>query len=134
MSKEPIRVLVAEDDTISAKAVRTMLERLGCAVEVVGNGAEALERFRSRPYDLVLMDSAMPVMNGYEAAAHLRALPRGQATPIIGTAAGRERAECMAAGMNDLMPQPFRIEKLRLTLSRWTAWAEPDRNVEAGVR
>ena len=134
MLREQIRVLVAEDDEVSAKAVRTMLERLGCLPEVVGNGAEAVGSFRVRPYDLVLMGSAMPVMSGFEATARLRALPRGRATPIVGTTAARDRAECMAAGMNDLMPQPFRLEKLRLTLSRWTAWTEQDKNVEASVR
>jgi DNA-binding response OmpR family regulator len=51
-------------------------------------------------------------------------MPRGQATPIVGTTAGRDRAECIAAGMNDLMPKPFQIEKLRLILSRWTSWTD----------
>jgi DNA-binding response OmpR family regulator len=51
-------------------------------------------------------------------------MPRGQATPIVGTTAGRDRAECLAAGMNDLMPKPFQIEKLRLILSRWTSWTD----------
>jgi CheY-like chemotaxis protein len=123
MTIEPIRVLIVEDDEVSAKAARVMLERLGCSVEVAVNGAKAIESFRQHKYDLVLMGWQMPVMDGFEATARIRALPRGQATPIIGTTAGRDRAECLAAGMNDLMPKPFRIEKLRLTLTRWTGWS-----------
>jgi CheY-like chemotaxis protein len=124
MSVEPIRVLVVEDDDVSAKAIQLMLERLACSVELAGDGAKAIDNFRNRTYDLVLMGWQMPVMDGFEATARIRAMPRGQATPIVGTTAGRDRAECMAAGMNDLMPKPFQIEKLRLILSRWTAWSE----------
>jgi CheY-like chemotaxis protein len=124
MSTEPILVLVAEDDEVSAQAVRTMLERLKCSVEIVEDGAQAVERFRQRRYDLILMGWQMPIMDGFEATARIRALPRGQATPVIGTTPSRDRAECLAAGMNDLMPKPFQIEKLRLILTRWTAWPD----------
>ena len=133
MSIEPIRILVVEDDEVSAKAVHTMLKRLGCLVEIVGDGARAIESFRQRRYDLILMGWQMPVMDGFEATARIRALPRGQATPIIGTTPARDRAECIAAGMNDLMPKPFVLEKLRLVLSRWTAWSCENCEV-AGLR
>ena len=122
MSTETIRVLVVEDDEVSAKAAEVMLQRLGCLVEVAEDGRKAVEMFRDSRYDLVLMGWQMPVMNGFEATARIRAMPHGQQTPIIGTTAGRDRAECMAAGMNDLMAKPFRIERLRQTLTRWTAW------------
>ncbi len=124
MSNKQIRVLVVEDDEVSAKAVRVMLERLACTVEMAGDGGKAIECFRRHRYDLVLMGWQMPVMDGFEATARIRGMPGGQATPIIGTTAGRDRAECIAAGMNDLMPKPFRIEKLRLVLTRWTGWTE----------
>jgi CheY-like chemotaxis protein len=123
MSIESMRVLVVEDDEISARAVSTMLKRLGCSVEVAGDGARAIDCFRQRSYDLVLMGWQMPVMDGFEATAHIRSMPRGQATPIVGTTPARDRAECVAAGMNDLMPKPFGLDKLRLVLSRWTAWS-----------
>jgi len=124
MTTEPIRVLVVEDDEVSAKAVRVMLERLACSVEIAVDGAKAIDSFRQRRYDLILMGWQLPVMDGFEATARIRGMPRGQGTPIIGTTAGRDRGECLAAGMNDLMPKPFRIEKLRLVLTRWTAWSE----------
>ena len=130
MLQEPIQVLVVEDDEISAKAVRVMLERLGCSVEIAGDGAKAIDSFRYHRYDLVLMGWQMPVMDGFEATARIRAMPRGQGTPIVGTTAGRDRGECLAAGMNDLMPKPFRIEKLRLVLTRWTAWTDAKKNCE----
>jgi CheY-like chemotaxis protein len=122
MSTELIRVLVVEDDEVSAKAVRVMLERLACSVEIAEDGAKAIESFRRHKYDLVLMGWQMPVMDGFEATARIRTILHGKQIPIIGTTAGRDRAECLAAGMNDLMPKPFQIEKLRLVLLRWTAW------------
>ncbi len=122
MSAEFIRVLVAEDDEVSAQAVRVMLERLACSVEIVEDGAKAVESFRNRKYDLVLMGWQMPVMDGFEATARIRTMLHGKQIPIIGTTAGRDRAECLAAGMNDLMAKPFQIEKLRLVLLRWTSW------------
>jgi CheY-like chemotaxis protein len=124
MTTGPIQILVAEDDEVSAQAVRIMLERLGCSMEIVEDGAQAVERFRQRRYDLILMGWQMPIMDGFEATARIRALPHGQATPIIGTTPSRDRAECMAAGMNDLMPKPFQIEKLRLILTRWTSFSD----------
>jgi CheY-like chemotaxis protein len=124
MSTEPIRVLVVENDDVSAKAVRVMLERLGCVVEIAVDGSRAVEDFRHNEYDLILMGWQLPVMDGFEATARIRAMPRGQGTPIVGTTAGRDRGECLAAGMNDLMPKPFQIEKLRLVLTRWTSWSE----------
>src|SRR5690242_9954938 len=122
MSAELIRVLVVEDDEISAKAVRVMLERLACSVEIAEDGAKAVELFRTHQYDLVLMGWQLPIMDGFEATARIRTMPHGKQIPIIGTTAGRDRAECLAAGMNDLMSKPFQIEKLRLVLLRWTQW------------
>jgi len=122
MSTELIRVLVVEGDEVSAKAVRAMLERLACSVEIAEDGTKAIELFRKHKYDLVLMGWQMPVMDGFEATARIRSMLHGKGTPIIGTTAGRDRAECLAAGMNDLMAKPFQIEKLRLILLRWTSW------------
>jgi CheY-like chemotaxis protein len=135
MTSEPIRVLVVEDDEVSAKAVQVMLERLACNVEVVEHGRKAIDSFRLHRYDLVLMGWQMPVMDGFEATARIRAMPRGPETPIIGTTAGRDRAECLAAGMNDLMPKPFRLETIRFVLARWTGWTGEARscNCETGA-
>jgi CheY-like chemotaxis protein len=117
-----IQVLVVEDDEVNAQAARTLLERLGCQVDWVVNGAEAIVRFRQETYDLILMDSQMPVMDGFEATARIRGMPLGRVTPIVGTTAGIGRPECLAAGMNDVMPKPFLRENLKLVLSKWTHW------------
>jgi len=117
-----IRVLVAEDDEVNAKAARTMLERLGCHVDVATDGTEAVEHFRDRDYDLILMDWQMPLMDGIEATARIRAMPRGEGTPIVGTTAGKAQAECLKGGMNDVVPKPFLLDKMRYILSRWTHW------------
>ena len=122
MSIAKIRVLVAEDDEVCAKAARTMLERLGCSVDAASDGAEAVDLFRNHDYDLVLMDGQMPGMGGIEATARIRLLPRGETTPIIGTTSGRSHAEYLNAGMNEIMPKPFLLEKMRYLLSRWTRW------------
>jgi CheY-like chemotaxis protein len=82
----------------------------------------AVDHFRRHHYDLVMMDWQMPVMDGPKATARIRATPRGQGTPIITTTSSRDRAECLMAGMNDVVPKPYRVEKLRLMLKRWTSW------------
>jgi CheY-like chemotaxis protein len=122
MSAKKIRVLVADDDEVSAKAARSMLERLGCSVDVATDGAEAVKHFRDRDYDLILMDWQMPLMDGLEATVRIRAMPRGQATVIVGTTSEKSHTECLKSGMNDVVPKPFLFEKMRYVLSRWTGW------------
>ena len=119
-----IRVLVAEDDEVNAKAATFMLRQLGCWVDVVENGSEAVDRFRERDYDLILMDLQMPFVNGIEATTLIRAHARGKATPIVGTTSGNGHAECITAGMNDVVPKPFLLQKMRYMLTRWTNWTD----------
>jgi CheY-like chemotaxis protein len=131
MPENKIRVLVAEDDEVNAKAARTMLEQLGCSVDVATDGTEAVD-FRNRDYDLILMDWQMPLMDGIEATARIRAMPGGLTTPIVGTTAGKAHAECLKGGMNDVVPKPFLFDKMRYVLSRWTRWTgAPPRPSEA---
>ncbi len=122
MPVNKIRVLVAEDDEVNAKAARTMLEQLGCFVDIATDGLQAVDHFRDRDYDLILMDWQMPRMDGIEATARIRAMPGGIATPIVGTTAGKAHAECLKGGLNDVVPKPFLFEKMRHVLSRWTRW------------
>jgi CheY-like chemotaxis protein len=117
-----IRVLVAEDDEVNAKAAQVILEQLGCSVDVATDGTEAVNHFRERDYDLILMDWQMPLMDGIEATARIRAMPGGIGTPIVGTTAGKAHEECLKGGMNDVVPKPFLFDKMRYVLSRWTTW------------
>jgi CheY-like chemotaxis protein len=120
-----VHVLVIEGDEVNAEVARTMLDRLGCWVVVAENGADGVDLFSEGTYDLILMAWRMPVMDGLEATARIRVLPRGQDARIIGTSAGIDRIECLSAGMNDLMPKPFQIDRLKQTLSKWTRWQDP---------
>jgi CheY-like chemotaxis protein len=119
-----IQVLVVENDEVNAQVAKAMLERLGCQVDLAAHGAKAIELFGSEAHDLIFMALQLPVMDGIEATARIRGMPRGRAIPIIGTSARMGRLECLAAGMNDLMPKPFRLESLKLELSKWTLWRE----------
>jgi len=124
MSIREIHVLLVEDDEISAQAARTMLERLGCRVDTASTGGEAIALFSNQTYDLILMDWQMPQMDGLETTARIRRMPQGRVTPIVGTTASMSRLECLAAGMNDVMPKPFLFTTLKQGLAKWTLWDE----------
>jgi len=116
-------VLVVEDSPVNqVVAVRT-LERCGCATDVAADGQQALEALAVRPYDAVLMDCQMPVMDGYEATAELRRREAGgRRTPVIAMTAHAMKGDqerCLEAGMDDYVPKPMRRELLVEVLTRW---------------
>ncbi|MCH7554662.1 MAG: response regulator, partial [Proteobacteria bacterium] len=110
------RLLLAEDNTANQMVARLMLRQAGYQLDIVGNGIEAVEAVTNRPYDLVLMDAAMPEMDGLEATRRIRALPGPRADiPIIATTANAmsgDREACLAAGMTGYLAKPF--DKARL--------------------
>jgi two-component system sensor histidine kinase/response regulator len=117
------RVLVVEDHPLNREVADGMLSSLGLQTACAGDGQEALERLARESFDAVLMDCQMPVMDGFEATATLRARePPGTRVPVIALTADatREgRAACLAAGMDDYLPKPFSRETLHATLARW---------------
>ena len=122
------RVLVAEDNEVNRRLLTRMLERLGCSVEAVENGRDAVERYRSRPYDLVLMDCQMPGLDGYDAVAQIRRRDADTGAPVIAVTADasqENRERCQAAGMNDYMTKPASIAMLVDVLNRWVPDNEP---------
>jgi CheY-like chemotaxis protein len=115
-----LRVLLAEDNPVNALLAKALLTRAGCSVDRVANGQEALEALAAAPYDVVLMDMRMPVMDGLTAAKALRT--RGDGTPIIALTANAfedDRRACLDAGMNDFLTKPIDSEALRNALAKW---------------
>ena len=118
-----LRVLLVDDHPMNRDLGGTVLGLLGCEVAVAVDGAEAVEMAGALAFDAILMDVHMPVMNGLEATAAIRALPAGAgATPIIAMSADvmPEMVErCRRAGMNDAVGKPIQIEALHGVLARW---------------
>ncbi len=117
------RVLVVEDNAVNRKVAAHALRRLGCAVELAGNGREALERCATGTFDLIFMDCLMPEMDGYAATVELRERERGgQRTPVVAMTASvldEERRRCVESGMDDFVAKPWQPEEIREALVRW---------------
>ncbi|MFB3827493.1 MAG: response regulator [Bryobacteraceae bacterium] len=122
-SVEGKRVLVAEDNDINRKIVLRLLEKLGCQADPVSNGREALEAVQRDSYDLVLMDVQMPEMDGLAATGAIRGLEHGAArVPIAAMTANAmtgDRERCLAAGMDDYVSKPVRLDDLERMIGRW---------------
>ena len=118
------RVLLAEDNEINQQVARELLADAGIAVDVVGNGREAVAKLIDDPgrYDAVLMDIQMPEMDGIEATRRIRARAGFSGLPIIAMTAhvlDQERGPCFDAGMNDHIAKPVDPARLLETLARW---------------
>jgi CheY-like chemotaxis protein len=121
--ERPLDVLVAEDAAPSRTLLRIMLNARGHVVAEAENGAAALAAARSRPFDLILMDVQMPLMDGLAAARFIRGLPEPVAsTPIVAVTADAfedQRLQCLEAGIDDVIVKPFTDEALGAVLARW---------------
>lgn len=120
------RLLLAEDNELNQEIAVTILEDAGCIVDVASNGAEAVEKVRlsrENPYDLILMDIQMPVMDGIEATKTIRAMDDLSlaSLPIVAMTANafeEDRQLVLSAGMNAHLGKPIDIDKLFSTLAR----------------
>jgi CheY-like chemotaxis protein len=121
------RILLVEDNPVNREVALGMLESLGCVVVAVENGWLAIEAMNNDPYDAVLMDCQMPVMDGLTATAELRRREQncgGARVPIIALTANAmegDRERCLAAGMDDFLSKPFTQQQLGVLLKRWLA-------------
>jgi len=121
---QTMRILLVEDNAINQKVANKMLKRLGYRADLAANGLEALEALNLRHYDLILMDVQMPEMDGLEATKRIRTMPINQPYIIAMTAHALkgDRETCMAAGMNDYISKPVKLEELKAALEeRWIA-------------
>ena len=123
--RQPLRILLAEDNAVNQKLALRLLERLGYRADVAANGLEALEALRRQPYDVVLMDVQMPDMDGLEATRAIHQEWPGERRPrIVAMTANvmkEDREACLAAGMDDYLSKPIRVEELVGALSRCQA-------------
>ncbi|RYG36385.1 response regulator [bacterium] len=118
------RILVVDDNRVNTVVSKYALEKLGCTVDLAGNGLEALDAWERGGIDLILMDIRMPLLDGLEATRTLREKEalRGDRIPVVALTAGallEERNECFEAGMDDYISKPFAGESLREVLARW---------------
>jgi CheY-like chemotaxis protein/HPt (histidine-containing phosphotransfer) domain-containing protein len=123
------RVLLVEDNAVNKDVARRMLRLLGIDTVAVMDGSEAVQRVHAERFDLVLMDCQMPVMDGYEATAAIRAWESQQSAeggrprlPIVAMTANAlhgDRESCLAAGMDDYIAKPIKRDALAAALARW---------------
>ena len=118
--RHPLRILLAEDQAANQKLALRLLQRMGYAADLAGNGLEAITALEAATYDLVLMDVHMPDCDGLEATRRIRARWPGTAGPRIiamtASAMAGDREACLAAGMDDYISKPIRLDELTAAL------------------
>ena len=125
--RKALRILIAEDNPVNQEVAATMLRRRGHHVDIVGNGREAVDALADQSYDVVLMDLQMPILDGIQATIEIRAHEADERVPIIAltaNAASGEVDRCIAAGMDDYVPKPFRAADLIAAVESVTAPVE----------
>jgi len=120
--RHPLRILLAEDNTVNQKLALRLLLQMGYRADVAANGLEAIEAIQRQAYDVVLMDVQMPELDGLEASRQInQRWPRAARPRIIAMTANAmqgDREMCLAAGMDDYIAKPIRVEELVGALSR----------------
>ena len=121
-TQHPLRILLAEDNVVNQKLALRLLQQMGYRADLASNGIEAIECLERQTYDVVLMDVQMPEFDGLEASRRITAKwPLGQRPRIVAMTANAmqgDREECLAAGMDDYVTKPIRVEALVEALMR----------------
>jgi len=115
-ARHPLRILLAEDNVVNQKLALRLLQQMGYRADLASNGIEAIESIGRQTYDVVLMDVQMPEMDGLEAARRITqrwaAAERPRIVAMTANAMQGDREECLAAGMDDYVVKPIRVDKL----------------------
>ena len=118
-----LSLLVVDDNLVNQKVSVNLIRKLGHAADVVDNGQAAVEATARRHYDLILMDIHMPVMDGLEATRQILASAPAEACPVIvaltAAATAEDRKNALAAGMQDVLTKPIRLEQLAESIMRF---------------
>lgn len=117
-------ILVVEDSDVIRNMLARILFKLGVSTDTASDGLEAVEKASTGAYDLILMDLAMPAMDGYEATRRIREAERRFDLPrsvIVAVTAFGTREQCLNAGMDDYVLKPVTTEQMRSLLNRWLA-------------
>jgi len=124
------RILLAEDNGTNQRVALGLLLKLGYSADIAANGLAVLEALKSIPYDIILMDCLMPEMDGYETARAIRTREQSSdqgsngklpvhIIAITANAMQGDRGKCLAAGMDDYLSKPIRLQELEAVLERW---------------
>jgi CheY-like chemotaxis protein len=119
----PLHILVVEDNAVNLRLITALLKSLGYSPATAVDGGEALTRLAAEPFDLVLMDVQMPVLDGYAATQRLRAGAAGdlnrhtRVVALTANASNEDRDACLAAGMNDFLSKPIERPRFLEVLS-----------------
>lgn len=119
------KVLLVEDNPVNLGVTRKLVRLLGLQCDIAEDGKVALDKMRDQEFDLVLMDCQMPIMDGYEATAEIRAReqrhnkPRMPIIAITANAMAGDREQCLASGMDDYLSKPIRMYQLKMLLNKW---------------
>jgi PAS domain S-box-containing protein len=121
--KSTSQILLAEDNPTNQKVAVKLLEKLGYSVQVAANGQEVLQQLEEKPYDLILMDCQMPLLDGYETTQEIRRRQGDRSHTIIiamtANAMKEDRDKCIAAGMDDYVSKPISKDQIQAVLQQW---------------
>ena len=127
--RHPLRILLAEDNVVNQKLALRLLQQMGYRADLASNGIEAIECIERQPYDVVLMDVQMPEMDGLEASRRITAKwqpgERPRIVAMTANAMQGDREECLAAGMDDYVTKPIRVDALVQALLQAPARGTP---------
>ena len=115
-TRHPLRILLAEDNVVNQKLAMRLLQQMGYRADLASNGIEAIESIERQTYDVVLMDVQMPEMDGMEASRQItskyQAHERPRIVAMTANAMQGDREACLAAGMDDYVTKPIRVDAL----------------------